>query len=253
MSKEISKEMNKNKNKNTRCEKYREFFNEEYLMGPNSLQLLDEMLTKYPLKEGGRVLDLGAGRGITSMFMAKEANVDVFAAELWISPTENAKAFEKWGVADRVIPMKVDANEMPFAEDYFDAIVSIDAFHYFANKKNYFQDKILPYIKKGGVAIIAMPSLKKEIEGPIPELLLEWFEGDEGEMNLFHTREEWLEILGDNKGYEVVMDFDMECFDEAWNDWFESGHKYGIKDKEFFDRGLRDYLSFVGLVIRRKE
>ena len=72
MSKEISKEMNKNKNKNTRCENYREFFNEEYLMGPNSLQLLDEMLTKYPLKEGGRVLDLGAGRGITSMFMAKE-------------------------------------------------------------------------------------------------------------------------------------------------------------------------------------
>lgn len=244
--------MSKEMKKNMRCEKYRDFFNEEYLMGPNSLQLLDEMLTNYPLKEGGRVLDLGAGRGITSIFMAKEAKVNVIAAELWISPTENAKGFEKCGVADRVIPMKVDANEMPFAEDYFDAIVSIDAFHYFANQKNYFQDKILPYIKKDGVAIIAMPSLKKEIEGPIPELMLEWFEGDESEMNLFHTREQWLKILGENMSYEVVLDFDMDCFDAAWNDWFESGHKYGVKDKQFFERGLRNYLSFVGLVIRRK-
>ena len=50
--------MSKEMNKNTRCENYREFFNKEYLMGPNSLQLLDEMLTKYPLKEGVRVLDL---------------------------------------------------------------------------------------------------------------------------------------------------------------------------------------------------
>ena len=248
----MSKEMNNSMSKNMGCENYREFFNADYLMGPNSLQLLDEMLTNYPLKEGGRVLDLGAGRGITSIFMAKEAKVNVIAAELWISPTENAKCFEKCGVADRVIPMKVDANEMPFAEDYFDAIVSIDAFHYFANQKNYFQDKILPYIKKDGVAIIAMPSLKKEIEGPIPELMLEWFEGDESEMNLFHTREQWLKILGENKGYEVVLDFDMDCFDAAWNDWFESGHEYGVKDKQFFERGLRNYLSFVGLVIRRK-
>ena len=48
------------------------------------------------------------------------------------------------------------------------------------------------------------------------------------------------------------MDFDMDCFDAAWNDWFESGHEYGVKDKQFFERGLRNYLSFVGLVIRRK-
>ena len=47
-----------NKENNNRIEKYREFFTKEYLMGPNSLRLLDEMLMKYPLKEGGRVMDL---------------------------------------------------------------------------------------------------------------------------------------------------------------------------------------------------
>ena len=48
-------------NINTRCENYRGFFTKEYLMGPNSLRLLDEMLEKYPLKEGGRVIGRSTG------------------------------------------------------------------------------------------------------------------------------------------------------------------------------------------------
>ena len=45
---------------------------------------------------------------------------------------------------------------------------------------------------------------------------------------------------------------DLDCFDEAWNDWFISEHEYAIKDKAYFDRGMGEYLSFIGLVIRRK-
>ena len=37
-------------NTNTRCENYRELFTKEYLMGPNSLRLLDEMLEKFTSK-----------------------------------------------------------------------------------------------------------------------------------------------------------------------------------------------------------
>ena len=120
-----------------RCEKYRSFFTKEYLMGPNSLRLLNEMLAKYPLKEGSRVMDLGCGMGITSMFLAKEANVNVFATDLWISATQNAENFKKWNVEDRIIPIHADANDLPYAHEYFDTIVSIDAFHYFGNEKNY--------------------------------------------------------------------------------------------------------------------
>ena len=58
-----------NMNTDTRVENYREFFTKNYLMGPNSLRLLDEMLRKSPLKEGGRVMDLGCGMGITSLFL----------------------------------------------------------------------------------------------------------------------------------------------------------------------------------------
>ena len=40
-----------------KADKYKELFNKEYLMGPNSVRLLEEMLEKYPLEQGTRVLD----------------------------------------------------------------------------------------------------------------------------------------------------------------------------------------------------
>ena len=238
---------------NNRVENYRDFFTKQYLMGPNSLRLLDEMLTRYPLKEGGRVMDLGCGMGITSMFLAKEANVNVFATDLWISATQNAENFKKWGVDDRIIPIHADANDLPYAHGYFDAIVSIDAFHYFAAKKGFFRDKILPYLKKDGILMVAMPGFKEELGGEAEESMMEWFEGNKDEYDTFHSRKWWLDLIGKGEDFEVVMDFDLDCFDEAWNDWFICGHEYGIKDKAFFDRGLGEYLSFIGLVIRRTE
>ena len=68
-----------------KADKYKELFSKEYLMGPNSMRLLEEMLKKYPLERGIRVLDLGCGKGLTSLFLAKEADVTVFATDLWTS------------------------------------------------------------------------------------------------------------------------------------------------------------------------
>ena len=55
-----------------KADKYKELFSKEYLMGPNSMRLLEEMLNKYPLERGMRVLDLGCGKGLTSLFLAKK-------------------------------------------------------------------------------------------------------------------------------------------------------------------------------------
>lgn len=157
-----------------KADKYKELFSKEYLMGPNSVRLLEEMLEKYPLEQGIRVLDLGCGKGLTSLFLAKEADVNVFATDLWISATENNNHFNEWQISEKVIPIHADANDLPFAEEYFDAVVSIDSFHYFATQPHFFEQKILPLLKTNGVAIIAMPGLKEEIHGNDPEVILEW-------------------------------------------------------------------------------
>ena len=164
-----------------KADKYKNLFTKEYLMGPNSVILLEEMLEKYPLEQGTLVLDLGCGKGLTSLFLAKEANVNVFATDLWISATENNLHFIEWEISDKVIPIHADANDLPFAEEYFDAVVSIDSFHYVATQPHFFEQKILPLLKSKGVAIIAMPGLKEEIHGKEPEVIMEWLDGEESE------------------------------------------------------------------------
>ena len=55
-------------------EQYKKYFTKEYLMGPNSFRLLDELILRKP--EGvrfGRTLDLGCGNALTSLFIAKES------------------------------------------------------------------------------------------------------------------------------------------------------------------------------------
>jgi len=47
-------------------------------MGPNSLQLLNEMMNKVSIKENSRIIDLGAGKGITSLFLANETKSLVY-------------------------------------------------------------------------------------------------------------------------------------------------------------------------------
>lgn len=60
-------------------------FISENLMGPNSMKVLEELSQNLPLKEGMRILDLGCGTGLTSIFLAKEYGVTVYATDLWIS------------------------------------------------------------------------------------------------------------------------------------------------------------------------
>lgn len=43
-------------------EKYKKYFTDEYLMGPNSIRILEELLETFPLqkKEENKILDLDA-------------------------------------------------------------------------------------------------------------------------------------------------------------------------------------------------
>ena len=234
-----------------KADKYKELFTKEYLMGPNSVRLLEEMLEKYPIEKGLRVLDLGCGKGLTSLYLAKEVDVNVFATDLWISATENNTHFNEWQVSENVIPIHADANDLPFADEYFDVVISIDSLHYVATKPHFFEEKILPLLKHNGVAIIAMPGLKDEIHGNEPEVILEWLDGQDSEYHLYHSRDWWLNHIGQSQNFEILMDFDLESFDLAWKDWFLSKHDLALHDEKFFGKGIGQYLSTVGLVIKR--
>ena len=235
-----------------KCDKYKEFLTKENMMGPNSMRVLDEMLSKIPEAiSGGRVLDLGCGRAITSLFLARETSAkEIFATDLWISATENKVRIEEWGEEDKIIPIHADATNLPYANQFFDTIVSVDAFHYFGCNENVFADKIYPLLINGGYAVIAIPGIKQEFSSEIPEIMTEWAQE---EAALFHSVDWWQEHIkqGIEDKIEVTL-YESQMFDEIWEEWFQSGHEFAIRDKEFFDRGLKEHLNFIYIIVRRK-
>jgi cyclopropane fatty-acyl-phospholipid synthase-like methyltransferase len=60
-----------------------------------------------------RVLDLGCGRAISSIFLAKEFGVTVCAADYWIKATENFPRIEQAGCAASVFPVWAEAHALP--------------------------------------------------------------------------------------------------------------------------------------------
>lgn len=73
---------------------------------------------------------MGCGRAISSIFLVKELDVQVWATGLWTSPSEIAGRIRYADVEGRVFPVHAEAHGLPVADEFFDAIVSMDAYHY---------------------------------------------------------------------------------------------------------------------------
>lgn len=125
-------------------------------MGPNVLWLTEALARVLPLEPGMRVLDLGCGSAISSIFLAREYGVRVWAADLWIDPSGNRARIDEAGVSDRVFPIEAEAHSLPFAHGYFDALVSIDAYHYFGTDVRYLS-YAAQFVRPGGHIGIVVP------------------------------------------------------------------------------------------------
>jgi len=139
-------------------------------MGPHPLWLLEDLASDLELRPGMRVLDLGCGKGATSVFLAREYGVRVWAADLWISPDENARTFDAHGVGESVTALKAEAHALPFAREFFDVIVSIDSYEYFGTADGYLA-YLTSFLRPGGQVAIATPAMRREVRelGYIPE------------------------------------------------------------------------------------
>ncbi|MFC7622109.1 SAM-dependent methyltransferase [Microlunatus sp. GCM10028923] len=145
------------------------------LMGPNSLWLMEDLAEGLDLHEGDRVLDLGCGSAITSIFLAREYGVRVTAADLWIDPTENQARIDEAGVGHLVTPLRVEAHALPFAHESFDTIVSVDAYHYFGTDVRYLS-QLKKLVRADGRIGIVVPGNSidpddrpDDVQGPWPD------------------------------------------------------------------------------------
>jgi hypothetical protein len=142
------------------------------------------------IKAGSIVMDLGSGQGITSVFLAKEYGFKVYATDLWSDAEENRKFFTEMGLTeDQIIPVKADATDLKYEKEFFDAVVSTDSYNYFGRDEKYLDEKLLPFVKKGGYIYIVVPGMKKDCHNNIPkELLLSW---TPEQLDYLHDIEYW--------------------------------------------------------------
>src|SRR5690606_36654945 len=155
---------------------------------------------------------LGCGKALTSIFLAKEFGVQVWAADLWVDPIENLSRIRAAGVDDRVYPVRVEAHDLPFAQGFFDLIVSADAYHYFGTDDLYV-GYITMFLSDGGQLGIVSPAMREETGGEIPEHLAPFWEW---EFCSFHSADWWQRHW--SKSGRVAVET-SEFAKDGWRDW----------------------------------
>lgn len=182
----------------------------------NALWLTEWLSEQLELRPGMRVLDLGCGRAISSIFLRREFGVQVWATDLWFSPSENLQRIKDASVEDGVFPIHADARSLPFAAEFFDAIVAIDSYMYFGTDDFYLQS-LGRFVKPGGQIGIALSGLTQEINGEIPEHLRAWWIQDQ--LWCFHTAHWW------RQHWQRTGIVDIEVADSlpgGWQFWLNS-------------------------------
>lgn len=197
------------------------------LMGPNVVKITDELTSDLVLQKGMKVLDLGCGKGLSAFYIAQKFNVTVYATDLWIDPSDNYKRAKEVGLENLIIPLRVDANNIPFADEYFDVVISIDAYHYFGTKACYLDNEISRILKPGGVILMASPGIKNEFEGNIPNHLTKYG----FEKNNFHSCTWWEELWNESATISDIKCGEIVCHEEAWHDWLNTEDRHAIDDR----------------------
>jgi cyclopropane fatty-acyl-phospholipid synthase-like methyltransferase len=226
-------------------------------MGPNALWLAEWLLNALPLKHGMRVLDLGCGRALTSIFMAREFGVQVWAADLWITPDHNRKRAEAAGVEDLVFPLRAEAHALPFSDAFFDVIVSVDAYQYFGTDVLYLS-YLSRFLRPDGFVGIVVPGLMQPIED-VPEHLARPLANGkafwEDECWSFKTPDWWREHWRRNS---TMYDIRVDTLRDGWRHWrdFEkileaTGKSVFPSDAEALERDQGRYIGFVRAIARR--
>ena len=229
-------------------------------MGPNSLWLTEWLCRDLALKPHMRVLDMGCGRAMSSIFLAKEFGVQVWANDLWISAADNWQRIREAGVQDRVFPIHAEAHALPYANDFFDAIVSLDSYHYYGTDDLYL-DYFSRFLKTSGQIGIVVPGLMREFDGPVPEHLTRKLPSgnrfwDPAQCFSFHTVPWW------RNHWEQTELLDIELADtqpDGWKHWLLFEEAVVATDPTRDDAeaaALRAdqgrYLGFVRLIARRR-
>ena len=216
--------------------------------GANPLWLTEWLAEALQLRAGMRVLDLGCGRGASSIFLHREFGVQVWAVDLWFSVSERHQRVRDAGVDGAVFPIHADARALPFPNEFFDAIVSIDSFPYYGTDVMYLPS-LVRFLKPGGQIGIAGASLTREIDGALPEHLREWWTPD---LWALHSAEWWRRHWERSAVVDVAIADTMDDGWQLWLEWQREVAPFNAPEIEALEADRGRYLGYCRVVGNRR-
>jgi SAM-dependent methyltransferase len=215
--------------------------------GANSLWLTEWLASALDLKPGMRVLDLGCGRASSSIFLRREFGVQVWATDLWFSAAENIQRIRDAGVEDGVFPLHADAHSLPFAPEFFDAIVCIDSYPYFGTDDLYL-NYLAQFVKPAGPIGIAGVGLRQELEGRVPDHLRPMWGQD---FWAIHSAAWWRRHWERTGILAVEVADDMPDGWQRWLEWQRAVAPDNSVEIKAVEDDAGRYLGYVRVVGRR--
>ena len=235
-----------------RSAKYDVAWTIENMMGPNVLWLTESLGQVMDLNPGMRVLDLGCGTAISSIFLAREFDLQVWATDLWVSASKNWHRVCEASLERQVFPIHAEAHSLPFPDQFFDAIVSMDAYQYFGTDDLYLGSHLARLVKPEGQVGIVVPGLVEEWSSAVPPEYLQpyW----QSEFSCWHSPDWWRRHWERSDLVTVGL---SDMIPDGWKHWLTSDSvwaewqgKQGVEEMLRADAGRN--LGFTRLVARKK-
>ena len=224
-------------------------FTKATMMGPNAMRVSEELASHLTINKNMRILDLGCGMGLSTLFLAQKYGATVYAADLWILPTENYERFKSIGIDDRTVPVSVDATKgLPFAHGYFDILFTVDSYHYFGDTEEMLPS-LIPFVKKGGYVAVAIPGLKYEFGDNVPAEMKPWW--DEPEVaRTIRSIDWWTDLWNKADGIKIEDIREMDCCKQSWDEWLTSPNPHAVEDIPMMEAENGQYFNLVQLIAK---
>ena len=169
-----------------------------------------ELAAKMNIDERFKVLDIGSGLGGPARTLAETYGCHVIGIDLTASFCEAAIELSKWvGLAEKVDFLRADATAIPFADDSFDAAMSIHAAMNI-ERKDLVYARAARVLKPGGIFAVydVLKGEGDEVLFPAP-----W--AREPSISFLSAPEEMRKLLK-NAGFEILEEIDSTDQSVAW-------------------------------------
>jgi SAM-dependent methyltransferase len=162
----------------------------------------EELAELCHIGEGAYVLDVGCGVGETPCFLAKRYNCRVVGVDIRARMVERSEErARREGVAEQVEFRVADAQDLPFEDDLFDAVIT-ESVTSFPEDQQRAVDEYARVTKPGGYVGLAESTWLKV---PPPPELVAWASQDVGACVQPLTSDEWASLLENAGLVDIAM------------------------------------------------